>query len=198
MEPKQAAWLLTSLPVEDRPEIVHRMATIDQISPAVVRRIQESLNRKLKTMGSGQKVPSGGLKSTAQLCNCLDGSEADQLLSDLDQINADLATEIRNQMFVFEDLLKLSPETLKEIFPKLDRRNVLLALKGSSEKLREMVFSTMPKRAASMMQEELESLGPTKISTVETAQRELIEAMRDMEREGLISLRGEAGEQYIR
>jgi flagellar motor switch protein FliG len=137
------------------------------------------------------------VKFAAQLCNQLDATASDLVLAEIEQRNEDMASKIRNVMFVFEDILSLDAEAVKEMLARVERKNLVIALKGASEQLRKHICGTMSQRAAAMLLDEIDTLGPVKIRAVEEAQREVIESLRELEREGVLSLRATTGDVFV-
>jgi flagellar motor switch protein FliG len=129
--------------------------------------------------------------------NRLDSTSSKDILEAIEQNDPKLVETIRHMMFVFEDLLLLSPEAIKEILGKVDRKNLTVALKGTSEQLKNHILQVMSQRGAEMLKEDLESLGPIKIKEVELAQQQIIAVIRQLEADGTISLKGTVGEQYV-
>ena len=120
-----------------------------------------------------------------------------EILDVVDQQNPNLAETIRQLMFVFEDLLAVDVNQLKEILARVDRKLLTVALKGTSDGLKDHFFSTMSTRGVEMLKDEMESLGPVKIKEVEAAQQQIIAVVRQLETEGVVSLKGAASEQYV-
>lgn len=193
----QAAALLTSLPAGLRSDVSQRMASLDQISPDIILKIAGVIGQKLKTLGEFSRESYGGVRAVAEMLNRLDSASSREILDNIEHQDTNLAQTIRHLMFVFEDLLLLDPLGLKEVLAKVDRKLLTLALKGTSEQLRNQVLSCMSQRGADMLKEDMEALGPVKIKEVEAAQQQIIAVVRQLESEGVISLKGAVGEQYV-
>ena len=193
----QAAALLVSLPSELRSDVSLRMANLDQTSPEIVNRIASVISGKLQLAGEFSRESYGGVRAVSEIFNRLDSGASKEILEAIEKQNPNLVESIRHLMFVFEDLLSIEVDPLKEVLARADRRALTLALKGTSDQLREHVFSTMSGRATEMMKEEIEALGPVKIREVEAAQQQIIAIVRQLESEGTISLKGAGGEQYV-
>ena len=193
----QAAALLTSLPQAMRADVAQRMASLDQISPDIITKIASVIGQKLKTLGEFSRESYGGVRAVAEMLNRLDSGSSRSILDHIDQQDANLAETIRHLMFVFEDLLLIDPLGLKEVLAKVDRKNLTVALKGTSEQLRNHVLSCMSQRGADMLKEDMEALGPIKIKDVEAAQQQVIALVRQLESQGVLSLKGAVGEQYV-
>ena len=193
----QAAALLTSLPAALRADVAQRMASLDQISPDIIIKIASVIGQKLKALGEFSRESYGGVRAVSEMLNRLDSGSSREILDHIDQQDTNLAETIRHLMFVFEDLLLIDPLGLKEVLAKADRKVLTVALKGTSEQLRNHVLTCMSQRGAEMLREDMEALGPVKIKEVEGAQQTLIALVRQLESEGVLSLKGTVGEQYV-
>ena len=193
----QAAALLTSLPAAMRADVSQRMASLDQISPEIIHKIAAVIGQKLKALGEFSRESYGGVRAVAEMLNRLDSTSGREILDHIDQQDTNLAETIRHLMFVFEDLLLIDPLGLKEVLAKVDRKVLTIALKGTSEQLRNHMLSCMSQRGADMLREDMEALGPVKIKEVEQSQQQIIALVRQLESEGVLSLKGAVGEQYV-
>jgi len=131
------------------------------------------------------------------MLNRLDSASSKDILENIERQDTNLADTIRHLMFVFEDLLLIDPLGLKEVLAKVDRKVLTIALKGTSEQLRNHILSCMSQRGADMLREDMEALGPVKIKEVEGSQQQIIALVRQLESEGVVSLKGTVGEQYV-
>jgi len=192
-----AAALLTSLPSQMRADVALRMASLDQISPDVIIKIASVIGQKLKTLGEFSRESYGGVRAVAEMLNRLDSTSTREILTHIDQQDTNLAETIRHLMFVFEDLLLIDPMGLKEVLGKVDRKILTVALKGTSEQLKNQILASMSQRGADMLREDMEALGPIKIKEVDAAQQQIIAIVRQLESEGVVSLKGTVGEQYV-
>jgi flagellar motor switch protein FliG len=193
----QAAALLVSLPPEMRSDVALRMANLDQISPEIVNKIASVIGQKLQAIGEYSRESYGGIRAVSEMFNRLDSGHSKEILEVIERHNPNLVETIRHLMFVFEDLLLIDVNQLKEILARVDRKGLTLALKGTSDGLKEHFFATMSARAVDMMKEDIEALGPVRIKEVETAQQQIISIVRQLETEGVITLKGTVGEQYV-
>lgn len=195
--PGQAAALLASLPPELRPDVALRMASLDQISPEIISKIAGVISQKMKNIGGFSREAYGGVRAVSDICNRLDSDMSSQILSEIDMSDPTVATTIRNLMFVFEDILMLDESAMNEVIGKVDRKVLITALKGTSEQLKDHFTRRMSTRAKEMLLEDLDALGPVKIKDVEAAQQQVINVIRQLEQQGVVSLRGSVGEQYV-
>jgi flagellar motor switch protein FliG len=197
LNPSQAAALLTSLPANLRSDVALRMASLDQISPEIILKIAGVIGQKLLALGEFSRESYGGVRAVAEMLNRLDSGSSHEILDSIQVQDANLVETIRHLMFVFEDLLLIDPLGLKEMLGKVDRKVLTVALKGTSEQLRNQILSCMSQRGAEMLKEDMDALGPIKIKEVQGAQQQIIAIVRQLEAEGVLSLKGAVGEQYV-
>ncbi len=193
----QAAALLISLPPELRSDVSLRMANLDQISPEIVNKIASVIGQKLQAIGEFSRESYGGVRAVSEMFNRLDSGTSKEILDVIERHNPNLVETIRHLMFVFEDLLLIDINQIKEILARVDRKSLTLALKGTSDQLKDHFFATMSARATEMLKEDIEALGPVRIKEVEEAQQQIIAIVRQLETEGVITLKGAVGEQYV-
>jgi flagellar motor switch protein FliG len=193
----QAAALLMSLPPAMRSEVALRMASLDQISPEIIGKIASIIHERLKGLGEVSRRAYGGVRAVADLLNRLDSSVSKEILEEISGHDASLAEKIRHLMFVFEDLMLIDTHGIKELLAKVDRKLLTVALKGTSDQLKNHLMQCMSQRGREMLQEDMEALGPVKIREVEAAQQAIIAIVRQLEAEGVLSLKEAAGEQYV-
>ena len=193
----QAAALLFSLPAEIRADVALRMANLDQISPEIISKIAGIIGQKLKALGEISRESYGGVRAVAEMFNRLDSATSREILDSMEKSHPNLVETIRHLMFVFEDILLIDQAGVKEILARTDRKLLTVALKGTSEQLRNHFMQCMSQRGAEMLREDMEALGPVKIKEVEAAQQQIIAIVRQLEAEGVLSLKGTVGEQYV-
>lgn len=197
LNPPQAAGLLSSLPEELRADVAMRMANLDQISPDIIAKIANLVGVKLRELGEVSRQSTGGIHAVAEMFNRLDSSNSKQLMEKIELDDPKLGETIRHLMFVFEDLMLIDQNGLKELLSRVDRKILTLALKGTSDRLKDHFLSAMSQRGAEMLKEDMEALGPTKIKDVEAAQQQVIATVRQLEAEGVVNLKGGGGDQYV-
>jgi flagellar motor switch protein FliG len=197
LNPSQAAALLASLPPGMRADVALRMASLDQISPEIISKIANIIGEKLSALGEFSRQSYGGVRAVAEMFNRLDSVTSKEILEVIEERNAPLVETIRHLMFVFEDLLLIDGTGIKEILSRVDRKILTVALKGTSEQLRNHFLEGMSQRGSEMLKEDMESLGPIKVRDVEVAQQQIIALVRQLEGEGVINLKGSVGEQYV-
>src|SRR4029453_9425674 len=197
LQPANAAQLATLLPEELRVEVLTRMASLEDISPDVVSRISSVIEVRLKALGGPSREQHGGVRAVAELFNRLERTVSTPVLEAIEEARPELAVSIRNLMFVFDDLLHVDDNGMREIIQRADKKALTIALKGASEEIRERFFSNMSKRAAEMLREEMEVLGAVRLRDVEKSQQDVVAIARKLEEEGLISTGAAAGEAYV-
>lgn len=197
LEPAVASSVIKELPEENRTEIIHRLATLERVSPLIIRELDEALQAELRssTAISGNKM--GGVVNAAHIMGSLGRATESSILTELDEVDPDLANEIRNLRFTFEDVLKIDDAGLQLVLRDVAQEDLLLALKTGSDALKEKIFTNMSERASMMLKEDLESMGPTKISDVEKAQQKVVNICKRLEEEGKISTGGGAEDAYV-
>src|SRR5688572_13146472 len=188
-----AAELTTLLPEHLRVEVLTRMASLHD----VVSRISTVIDQRLQTLGGPNREQHGGVRAVAELFNRLERTISAPVLESIEQSRPELAVSIRNLMFVFEDLVHVDDNGLREIVQRADKKVLTLALKGASEEIRQRFFSNMSNRAGEMLKEEIEVLGAVRLRDVEKAQQDIVAIARKLEEEGVIVTGAAAGEAYV-
>lgn len=197
LQPANAAQLATLLPEELRVEVLTRMASLEDISPDVVSRISSVIELRLKALGGPSREQHGGVRAVAELFNRLERTVSTPVLEAIEEARPELAVSIRNLMFVFDDLLHVDDNGMREIIQRADKKGLTIALKGASDEIRQRFFGNMSKRAGEMLREEMEVLGAVRLRDVEKSQQEVVAIARKLEEEGLISTGAAAGEAYV-
>jgi flagellar motor switch protein FliG len=197
LTPSSSAELLGSLPEEIQAEVAVRMASLDTISPDVIRGISSVLEEKLKPVGTyAHSQAYGGIRAVAELFNRLDRRQSRSVLDRIDQEKPEVANSIRQLMFIFEDISTLDDAAIREILQRVDKKTIAQALKGGAEQQQQQFFRNMSTRAVEMMQEEMDIMGPIKMRDVHAAQQKIVEIVRKLEEDGIITIGG-GGEDYV-
>lgn len=197
MDSEKAAALLSTLPAELQADVVMRIAKLEQISPEIIGKISGILAQKLQSLGEISRESRGGVRAVAELINRLDTKASAAILEKVESENPDLALGIRNLMFVFDDILLIDDMGMREIVQRIDKKTLTMALKGTSEELKNQFFRNMSQRAVAMLREDMEVLGPVKIKDVEAAQQEIVMVIRKLDEDGVLSIKGSASEEYV-
>lgn len=193
----QAAALLSSLPAPLRADIVMRMASLEQISPEIISKITTILEEKLRSLGDFNRESYGGIRAVAELINRMETKSAASILEKIENENPALALSIRNLMFVFDDVMLIDDQGMREIIQRIDKKTLTVALKGCSEELKVQFFRNMSSRAVEMLREDMEVLGPVKVRDVEATQQQIVAVIRKLDEDGIINLKGSGGDEYV-
>jgi len=187
MDPTSAAETLSYFNDDLRAEVLIRMANLGDISPTIIKRVSAILESKLESLTS-YKVEVGGTRFVAEIFNRLGQKSAKSTLSYIEQVNDTLANQIKEMMFTFDDIVKLDKTAIVEILKAADKQDLMIALKGANEELKQKFLDNMSQRAAEAFLEELQYLGPVKVKDVEAAQRKIIEIVQKLAEEGKVSI----------
>jgi len=197
LDPKRASLVLNNLGGDQKVAAVRRLAEMRQFSPEMAQKVALILHHRLENVGESVRKEYSGFKAVADLMNRMGPEEAKKILEQVEDEDADLALGIRNLMFTFEDLVTIPAASIREIVSQVDKRQLGLALKGAREDLRAHVFAAMSSRAAEMMKEDMEVMGPVRAREVSGAQAEILTMARKLETEGKIILKIEQGDDLM-
>ncbi|MDD3323600.1 MAG: flagellar motor switch protein FliG [Sulfurospirillaceae bacterium] len=192
MDPMSAAETLSFFPDELRSEVTIRMANLGDISPSVVKRVSAVLENKLESLTS-YKVEVGGPRAVAEILNRLGQKASKTTISYIEQVDERLATVIKEMMFTFEDITKLDGNAIREILKVADKKDLMVALKGSGDELKNKFFENMSQRAQEAFSEEMNFLGAVRVRDVEDSQRRIVEEVQKLAEQGIVQI-GEAEE----
>ncbi len=182
-----ASEVLMSVPDEKRGDVAIRIAKLGQISEDVVRDVDKALKHELSgAVGPGGKA--GGLQVLVDIINGVDKATEDSIIEFIEEDNADMANDIRNLMFVFEDLTGIDDVAMREILKNVEGKQLTYALKTASDELKDKIFSNLSQRAGEMLQDDLEALGPIRLAEVEEAQQAIVRTAKELEADGTITL----------
>lgn len=196
LSPTKSAEVLKQLPDSLSVEVVKRLATLENISPEFFGELIEVLAEEIRNMGvSGIMQKMEGITLAAELLNILDKDTTNKILAKLDEEDPYLSEKIKEKMFTFEDIRKLDNRAIVEILKAVDKSTLIVALKGAPEDIKEKFFSNMSKKAADIMREDMEALGPVKASEVEKAQKQVVKVIKSLADQGVIDISG--GEAYV-
>ncbi len=191
LAPDSAAQVIANLEEATRTEVARRIATMDRISPDVVQQVAEFLEQKLAAVlraGLSGSADMGGLASIVAILNQTERASEQQILTELEQTDPELAERIRNEMFVFDDVATLDDRTLQQILRNVVPKDLAVALKTVPDAVRDKFLGNVSERAAQDVMEEIELLGPTRVSQVEAAQSAIVKTVRELEASGEIVL----------
>ncbi len=197
LDPSKASQTIREMPEENRMEIIHRMATLGRVAPSTLRELDEALQNEFRASGAVSGSKLGGVETASHIMGALDRATETSILTAMDEVDPDLANEIRNLRFTYEDIAKIDDQGIQLILKDVAQEDLLLSLKTASDALKEKWLSNMSERAAAMVREDLESMGPTKISDVEKTQQKIVAVCKQLEEEGKISIGGGPGEELV-
>jgi len=197
LEPQLAGKILSAFPEELQIEVIKRIALLERTSPDVIRDIEKNLERKLSGFVMQTFSQVGGVDTAAEIMNSIDRSSERKIMEKLSYDSPELAEEIRRRMFVFEDIVKLDDRSVQIVLREVETRDLALALKGASEEVKQKIFKNISKRAAQLLQDELEYMGPVRLKDVEEAQQKIINVIRRLEEAGEIVIARGGGEELI-
>jgi flagellar motor switch protein FliG len=197
LDPDQASQVLAQFPERQRPDIMMRVATLDGVQPAALQELDDILERQLSGNQNVQSSSMGGIKAAAGILNLVDGAVEAGVMEQIMEADADLGQEIQDNMFVFDNLIDIDDRGIQALLREVASDQLLLALRGAEEGLREKIFKNMSKRAAEMLRDDLEAAPPARVSDVEGAQREILGVARRLSDAGEISLGGGGGDSFV-
>lgn len=197
LEPQQTASILADLPPELQAEVAYRVATMGKISPDLLSDIEGVLETQVETIFGQDLSAAGGAKAVAEILNMASRSTEKTILADLEKRNPELATEIKNLMFTFDDVVLLDDRSIQRVLREIETKDLSLSLKVANDELKDAIFRNMSERAANLIKEELEFMGPVRLKDVEEAQMKIVEVVRTLEEDGEIVITGRGGEEEI-
>ena len=197
LPPENAAELLQNLGAGVRSEVMMRLAKLEAVPEDMLMEVDKVLQNQLIAIGGKEGKHVGGVQAVAEILNAIDHSTEEEILTEIEEDSTNLADEIRQLMFVFEDATALDNRAVREVLKEISNEELGLAMKTASEELKTKFFSNMSERAATMIQEDLEIMGPVKLSDVESAQQSIVKTIRRLEAEGRIVVAGKGGGEVL-
>jgi len=196
LEPQKASIILSQLPGEIQSDVAKRIATMDRTSPDVLREVERVLEKKLSTLSSEDYTAAGGVDSIVDILNMVDRSTERQIIETLEEDDPELAEEIKKRMFVFEDIVMLDDKAIQKVLREVDTQELSKALKSVDSEVQDKIFRNMSKRAASLLKEDMEFMGPTRRKDVEEAQQKIVAVIRKLEEAGEVVI-ARSGEEDV-
>ena len=195
----KSAEILSGLPSQKQIEVVKRIANMEQTNPEVIREVEKGLENRLSNMLTQRLEKTGGVDTVAEVLNLVDRSTEKGILEGLETEDPDLVEAIRRLMFVFEDILLVNDKGIQAVLKEVDNDELALALKTASEELKEKIFKNMSERATELIREDMEFMGPVRVSDVEASQQRIVDVVRRLEEAGeiIIAGRGSGGDDII-
>lgn len=194
---QSAAAILSELSPELQSDVSYRIATMEKISPDIVNELEVVLENQFADVGAKDLSVSGGTKTIAEILNLIEASSEKSIMETIESDNPDLAAEIKNLMFVFEDIILLDNRSIQRVLKEVETKDLAIALKAASDEVKEKIFTNVSERVASMIKEEMEFMGPMRLSDVETTQQKVVETIRRLQEEGQIIISGRGGKEEL-
>ncbi len=188
MDPRNSGPILELLPAELQGDVAHRMAILEAPNQETLKAVEEVLARQLQSEVTAKDVQYGGKKQVAQILNEIERETWQEILDEMREIDDEVANDVNNLMFVFEDIVMMNDANIQEILKEIDGKELTMALKGATEEITSKIFGNMSKRAAEGIAEDMEYMGPVKLSEVEEAQQRVVEVIRSLEEAGTITI----------
>jgi flagellar motor switch protein FliG len=194
---QKASEILVGLPSQKQVEVVKRVANMEQTNPEVIKEVERGLEHRLSDIVSQTFEKAGGVETVAEILNLADRSTEKGIMEGLEAEDPDLVEQIRRLMFVFEDILLVNDKGIQSVLKEVDNEELALALKTASDELRQKIFKNMSERAAQLIQEDMQYMGPVRVSDVESAQQKIVDVVRRLEDAGEIIIAGRGGEKEM-
>jgi flagellar motor switch protein FliG len=193
LPPRKAARIMGLLAAEVRLDVTRRMASITEIQPEVVNRVGAVLEESLQELTEEPVVPMDGIQRATDALQNLGRSNGAEIIDELAESHPELAEQLRNLLFTFDMLSLLQDRDVQEVLKQIDRSTLAMALKGADPDLQMQFYRNMSERASEMLQEEMEFLGAPRVAEIENAQRQILDLVLKLEKEGVITIEEEAG-----
>ncbi len=193
----KAAEILVGLPMQKQIEVIKRIANMEQTNPEVIREVEKGLESRLASMLTQSMEKAGGVPTVAEILNLADRTSEKAIMEGLEAEDPDLVEEIRRLMFVFEDVKMVDDKGIQAVLREVDNSELALALKTASEELKNKIFGNMSERAAALIKEDMEFMGPVRVSDVEAAQQRIVDIVRRLEEAGEIIIAGRGGQEEL-
>ncbi len=190
----KAAEILAGLPLQKQLEVIKRIANMEQTNPEVIKEVERGLESRLANMLMQSMEKAGGVDTVAEVLNLADRATEKSIMEGLEAEDPDLVEQIRRLMFVFEDILLVNDKGIQAVLKEVDNDELSLALKTASPELQEKIFTNMSQRAAALIKEDMEFMGPVRVSDVESAQQRIVDVVRRLEEAGEVLIQGRGGE----
>ena len=197
LKPAQASEILVGLAGQKQVEVVKRIANMEQTNPEVIKEVERGLEHRLSAMITQTFEKAGGVETVAEMLNLADRSTEKSIMEGLEAEDPDLVEQIRRLMFVFEDIMMVNDKGIQSMLKAIDNEDLALALKTASQDLKDKIFKNMSERAAQLIKEDMEYMGPVRVSDVEAAQQKIVDVVRRLEETGEIIIAGRGGEKDL-
>lgn len=197
MSAERSALIMSNLPQEMQVDVATRIATMESISPEVLGQVEQVLASQMKSMFSGDSTEIGGVKSVAEMLNLVDRGAEKNILGNLERDDPELATEIKNLMFVFEDIVLIDDKGMQRVMKEVDTKDLAMALKGATDQVQNKFLNNMSSRAAEGVKDDMSFMGPVRLKDVEEVQQKIVDIIRRLEEDGEIIISGRGGDDDV-
>ena len=197
LKPHIASEVMALLPDESRPDVAYRIANLDKVASGMLAEIDHMFEEILSNKETASTQKAGGVPRLAEILNMIDGTAAEQIIEEIEDNDPDLAAEIRQNMFVFDDIILVDDRGLQKVLRSVESQELAIALKATTDEVKEKIFSNMSERAAGILKEEMDVSGAVRIKEVTDAQQKITKIVQDMERKGELVVSGRGGEEFV-
>jgi flagellar motor switch protein FliG len=197
LQPHIASETMALLPDELKPDVAYRIANLDKVASGMLEEIDRVFEEILSNKETSTSQKAGGVPRLAEILNMIDGTSAEQIIEEIEENDPDLAEEIRQNMFVFDDIVLVDDRGLQKVLRSVESQELAVALKASTDQVKEKIFRNMSERAAEILKEEMEVSGAVRIKDVTDAQQKITKIVQDMERKGELVISGRGGEEFV-
>ncbi len=197
IDPGKSAQIISEFPEPLQQDVILRIADLETVPINILDEVEDVLREEIKAQGPVGSRAAGGSGTVAEILNQVDQNTENSIMTKLEEDRPELSNEVRKLMFVFEDLLNVDDRSIRTILKEVNNDELTLSLKAASEEMRDKIFANLSERASSMIKEDLEAMGPTKLADVEKAQQAILRVAKKLEAEGKIALGKDGGEQFV-
>ncbi|MBC2711753.1 MAG: flagellar motor switch protein FliG [Desulfosarcina sp.] len=197
LKPHIASEVMALLPDELKPDVAYRIANLDKVASGMLEEIDRTFEEILSNKETSSTQKAGGVPRLAEILNMIDGTVAEEIIEEIEENDPDLAEEIRQNMFVFDDIILVDDRGLQKVLRSVESQELAVALKAATDEVKEKIFSNMSERAANILKEEMEVSGAVRIKDVTDAQQKINRIVQDMERKGELVISGRGGEELV-
>lgn len=197
LQPSTASEVMGLLPDEIKADVAYRIANLDKVASGMLEEVDKVLEELLSNKDTSVTQKAGGVPRLSEILNMIDGTIAEQIIEEIEEDDPDMAEEIRQNMFVFDDLVLVDDKGLQKVLRSVEAQELAVALKASTDDVKEKIFRNMSERAAEILKEEMEVSGAIRIKEVTDAQQKITKIVQDMERKGELVIAGRGGEEFV-
>jgi len=197
LQPHIASEVMGLLPDELRADVAYRIANLDKVASGMLEEIDHAFEEILANKETSSTQKAGGVPRLAEILNMIDGTAAEQIIEEIEEEDPEMAEEIRQNMFIFDDIVLVDDRGLQKVLRSVESQELAVALKASTDEVKDKIFRNMSQRAAEILKEEMEVTGAVRIKDVTDAQQKITKIVQDMERKGELVISGRGGEEFV-